>query len=92
MLSKAIYTELISLVKTKAHHTKPKLGTKFMHNTQQQSKFLTDLMFCLKMSGEWDSLISIGSGYHNFFPINLMVPMSKTVVLALGKARLLFSR
>ena len=57
-LIKANYTKYISLIKTKTKYTKPKLGKKFLHNSQLQSKFLTDLIFCLKISGDWDSLIS----------------------------------
>ena len=32
-----------------------------MHNLQLQSKFLINLTFCLKISNDWDSLISFGS-------------------------------
>ena len=46
----------------------------------------------MKISGDWDSLISVGSACHSFFPIYLMVSMPYNVVLALGKTRLLFSR
>ena len=46
---------------------KPRLGRKFLHNLQMQSKFLIILTFCLKISSDWDSLISVGSNCHNFF-------------------------
>ena len=71
---------------------KPRLGTKFLLNLQLQSKFLINLIFCLKTSSDWDSLISVGSTCHNFFPIYLTVSMPYNVVLALGKVRLLLSR
>ena len=71
---------------------KPRLGTKFLHNLQLQSKFLINLIFCLKTSSDLDSLISVGSTCHNFFPIYLTVSMSYNVVFALGKVRLLLSR
>ena len=65
---------------------------KFLHNLQLQSKFLINLTFSLKISNDWDSLISFGSVCHNFFPRYLIVSMPYEVVLTLGKARLLFSR
>ena len=46
---------------------KPRPGTKFLHNLLLQSKFLINLIFCLKISSDWGSLISVGSVCHNFF-------------------------
>ena len=71
---------------------KPRPGTKFLHNLQLQSKFLINFNFCLKIFSDWNSLISVGSVCHNLFPIFQMVSMPYKVVLALDKARLLFSR
>ena len=51
-----------------------------------------NLIFCLKISNDWDSLISFGSACHNFFPMYLMVSMPYEDILTLDKARLLFSR
>ena len=51
-------------------------------------------MFWLKISIDWESLILLGSVYHNFFQTNLLVSMQFKVVLVFGKgqgkARLLF--
>ena len=46
---------------------KDRPGTKFLHILQLQPKFLIKLIFCLKISSDWDSLISVGSVCHNFF-------------------------
>ena len=68
-LINANYTRFINLIKAETNYTKPKLGTKFLHNLQLEleSKFLTDVISCLKICGDWDSLISTGSVCRTFF-------------------------
>ena len=36
---------------------KPKFETKILHNLQLQSKVFSDLIFRIKISNDWDSLI-----------------------------------
>ena len=63
---KVSYTKYVCLIENKTNYTKPKFRAKFVHILQLHSKFLIDVIFCLKISSNWDSLISIGSVCYNF--------------------------
>ena len=78
-------------IKACKENANPKFTVHVKHDLQLQSRGTTFILL-LKVSNDWDSLISFGRTSHNFGPTNLTVSMPYRFVLALGKTRLVLPR
>ena len=85
---KANYTKYTHLITNTKQLDLNKTFTKFT----AAIKSFDRLNIYIKISNDWDCLISLGRVCHNFWPINLIVSMPYKLLLALGKTRLLLLR